>query len=393
MQSRSRLSRGPTGIILRVTAVTLVLLAWRTAAAAEGAPSELARAKYEQASRAYQGRHYGDAVLHLEESLRLHSSPNARLLLGHCYRDLGRLGAAFRTYQTTEREAAERVKTGQHQYDEARKDAIGNMADLESRVPYLTLAVPAGMPVDFTLLLDGLPVPQDLWGIRQPLDPGKHEITARGAKLRNFSQTLELKAGKNVRIDVLPEREASAEVRFYFAEVPKGTQIFVDGKSSAVSAETTSLYLDPGVHNLMVTAPGHRTLRWQRRLENGDLISLRPTLRRATPRAAALFFGGLTVVTLAAAIGLGVQAQLDDAANRPMPGVETAPSLDAFATRDRIRVMAGAATGLGPLAGVFGAATLGLALTADWSSKRVDKPRISALTVSGGGGRITWGAF
>lgn len=367
------------------------------AAAAEAVtsitPSEVAKAKYELATRAYQGRHFGDAVLLLEESLRLHSSPNARLLLGHCYRDLGRVGSAYKTYQATEREAGERLRAGQRQYDEARKDAIGNMADLESRVPYVTLAVPAGMPNDFALLLDGLPVAQELWGSMQPLDPGKHEITASGTKLRRFSQIIELRAGKHLRVEVLPEREASAEVRLFLPDLPKGTVIFVDGKASEANKETTSLYLDPGVHDLMVTAPGHRSVRWQRRLENGDSVSLRPNLRRATPRAAALFFGGLTLATMVTAIALGVQAQLEDAANRPAPGALGEPSREAFETRDRIRAMAAAATGLGPLAGAFGVATLGLALTADWSSRRIERPRVSALPTSGGAGPMTRGAF
>lgn len=396
MKARARYGQGTVTAAFLVTLAALALSP-HTAAAADAAlsnsPSEVAKAKYELAARAYQGHHFGDAVLLLEESLRLHSSPNARLLLGHCHRDLGRLGTAYKTYQATEREAAERVRAGQRQYDEARKDAIGNMADLDPQVPYLTLAVPAGMPVDFTILLDGLPVSSALWGTKQPLDPGKHEISATGTKLRRFSQTIELRAGKQTRVEVLPEREASAEVRLYLPDAPKGTLLLLDGQQSEVKQETTSLYVDPGVHSLMISAPGHRRVRWQRRLENGDFVSLRPSLRRTTPRAAALLLGGLTVATLVAAIGLGAQAQIEDAAHRPAEGAAPEPSREAFATRDRIRAMAAAATGLGPLAGAFGVATLGLALTADWSGQRVSNPRISAPRAGGGVERMTWGEF
>lgn len=397
MQARTRRSTGLHGLALRVAVATWVVFACCAEAGAEGplpgTPSEVARAKYEQAARAYQGRHYGDAVLLLEESLRLHSSPNARLLLGHCQRDLGRLGSAYRTYQATEREAAERVRAGQRQYDEARKDALGNMADLEPRVPYLTLAVPAGLPVDFTVLLDGLPVAPEQWGSKQPLDAGKHEITASGTKLRKLSKTLELRPGKHLRVDVLPEREASAEVRVYLTDAPKGTLLLVDGQPSEVLKDTTFLYLDPGVHQLMVRAPGHRVVRWRRQLENGEQISLRPNLQRATPRVAALVLGGLTLATLVTAIALGAQAQIEDGANRPVVGAVTEPSREAFAARDRIRIMAGVATGFGPLAGALGIATLGLALTADWSSQRLDRPRSAALTTFGGLRLMTWGGL
>lgn len=395
MQARVRLPQRLQGVVLKVAVAAVGFLTWPGKAAADttisASPSEVAKAKYELATRAYQSRRFGDAVLLLEESLRLHSSPNARLLLGHCHRDLGRLGTAFKTYQATEREAAERLRAGQRQYDEARKDAIGNLADLEPRVPYVTLAVPAGMPVDFAALLDGLPVAKDLWGTKQPLDPGKHEITASGTKLRKFSRTIELGPGKHIRVDILPEREASAEVRLYLPSAPNGTLLLVDDQPSAVAKETTFLYLDPGVHHLMIRAPGHRSVRWQRQLENGELVSLRPNLRRATPRAAALAMGGLTLATLATAIALGAQAQIEDAANRPAEGVVTEPSREAFAARDRIRIMAGVATGFAPLSGAFGVATLGLALTADWSSQRGDRPRTAALTTVGGLRLMTWG--
>lgn len=388
MQARARLPHGLQGVVLQVAVATVALLAWRGQAAAEGAlpgsPSEVAKAKYEQAARAYQSRRPGDAVLLLEESLRLHSSPNARLLLGHCHRDLGRVGTAYRTYQATEREAAERLRAGQRQYEEARKDAIGNLADLEPRVPYVTLAVPAGLPVDFAVLLDGLPVAAELWGTKQPLDPGKHEITASGTKLRKFSQTIELRPGKHIRVDVVPEREASAEVRLYLSEAPKGARILVDGQPSEVSKETTFLYLDPGMHDLLLRAPGYRSVRWQRPFENGELVSLRPSLRRATPRAAALVLGGLSLATAITAIALGAQAQIEDAANRPASGMVTEPSREAFAARDRIRIMAGVATGFAPLSGALAVATLGLALTADWSSQRAERPRLSASLTTGG---------
>ena len=156
-----------------------------------------------------------------------------------------------------------------------------------------------------------------------------------------------------------------------------------------MAKETTFLYLDPGLHRLLIRAPGHRPVRWQRRLENGELVSLHPSLRRATPRAAALALGGL-----AGHPGDGHRPRCPGA-ERGMPrtvpaGVATEPSRDAFATRDRIRVMAGVATGFAPLSGALAIATVGLALTADWSSARADRPRTTALTTLGGLRLMTW---
>ena len=360
------------------------------------APSELARVKYDLAARAYQSRRFGDAVLLLEESLRLHRSPNARLLLGHCYRDLGRLGTAYTTYRAAEREAAERLRAGQRQYDEARKSALAEMADLEPRVPNLTVAIPANIPADFSVKLDGLPFAREQWGTVVPLDPGKHELTASGTKLRTLTRAIELRVGQRLRVDLSPEREASAEVRLLLPEAasPKGTVLLVDGQASPLGGEATSLYLDPGAHVITLSAPGRRTFRWQRQLENGELVNLRPSLPRASPRWAALAMGGLTVATLATAIGLGAQAQSEDDANRPLANSVAVQPLDKIAARDHILTLAHAATGLFAVSGALGAATLALALTADWRGEQArPKPRVAAFGIAGGAGLLTWGEF
>ena len=60
-----------------------------TLAASSDAPSEAAKEKYGKALKAYGANRYADALLLLEDVRRLHSSPNALLLLGHCYAKLG----------------------------------------------------------------------------------------------------------------------------------------------------------------------------------------------------------------------------------------------------------------------------------------------------------------
>lgn len=397
MTAPSRQPRG-AGTGPRVAVVISLLLLHPPRAPAEpaaaNAPSELARAKYDLAVKAHQGRRFSEAVLLLEESLRVHSSPNARVLLAQSYRELGRLGSAHKVYQAAAKEAAERVHAGQKQYDEARKFAVLEMAELEPRVPRLTLAVPADVPFDFVLTLDGLPVAKELWGATQLLDPGKHEVTATGTKMRKFTQTLELRVGEQSRVDVSPEHEASAVVRLSLPERsrPKGMTVYVDGQASTANLDQP-LYLEPGPHALLINAPGYRSFQWQRQLDNGDHVQLRPTLRRASPRWATFVTGGLTLATLGSAIGLGVKAQLDDNENRPLASSPDLQPLDKLATRDRIRAMAGASTGLGVLAGVFGAATLACALTADWRRPRPTKPQVAMLATDQGAYLMSWGEF
>ena len=97
-------------------------------------------------------------------------------------------------------------------------------------MPYVTLAVPAGMPVDFAVLLDGLPVAPEQWGTRLPLDPGKHEITASGTKLRKFSQTIELRRASTSASISCPSARPAPRCASASPDAPSGTLLLVDGQ-------------------------------------------------------------------------------------------------------------------------------------------------------------------
>lgn len=242
--------------------------------------------------------------------------------------------------------------------------------------------MPSDLPPDFVLLLDGKPVPAASWGTALPVDPGSHEISATGTRLFPYKTSVVLQIGGRVRVDVNAGRQSSARVIVHLPDRVPLTEVDlrVDDQKQPVSSAATNLFLDPGPHRIEVLAARRRPLRYQRDFVNGDLVELRPSLYRATPRWATFLAGGIAVTSLALAVGLGTKAQLDDEATRshakmPAPLMPMNPMMTVRGEYDglvglqqSIRQMANAATGLAVVAGVAGAATVALALTTDWSS-------------------------
>jgi Tetratricopeptide repeat len=95
------------------------------------------------------------------------------------------------------------------------------MADVDSRVPRLTLSIPndiATMP-GFAVTRDAIPVPRGLWGTAIPLESGKHEIEATAVDRPTWQKEVELRVGDRVTTVVEP-----------IWEKPKPTVIVVPGQ-------------------------------------------------------------------------------------------------------------------------------------------------------------------
>ena len=351
-------------------------------AATADAPSEVAKEKYGKALKAYGASRYADALLLLEDVRRLHSSPNALLLLGHCYAKLGRLASAIEAYREAERSAAEQIAKGKDvsgNLKETRGSALEHMSDLEPRVPYITLVLPSDLPPDFSLLVDGKPVPTEKWGTAQTLDPGGHEVAAMGSRISAFKQSIFAKEGDKQRIELNLQREASAKVVVELPSrvTPSEPTILVDGQNYPIAGVSTTLLLAPGSHSIVVRAANRKTFLYRGGLANGENVLLRPSLHKATPWWATLLTGGLALATAGLATGLGVQAQSRDLraqnattiCNGNNDSARSAFDCDPAvqqAEQQDIRRLALATNILFPISGALAVGTIALSVTADW---------------------------
>lgn len=80
------------------------------------------------------------------------------------------------------------------------------MADLDKRVPRLTIRVPndvATMP-GFALTRSGVPLPAATWGKPVPLDPGEYEIEATAVDRPAWTKSVKLAIQASAEVDVVP---------------------------------------------------------------------------------------------------------------------------------------------------------------------------------------------
>lgn len=107
----------------------------------------------------------------LSRAIALHDVPTLRLARAQARRSLGHLISAGEDFR-----AVIRVPRTPHEpsvFEDARRDARNELANLEPLVPRLTLALEGGAA---TIRVDGSEWPQATIGIARPIDPGEYVV-------------------------------------------------------------------------------------------------------------------------------------------------------------------------------------------------------------------------
>jgi tetratricopeptide (TPR) repeat protein len=112
--------------------------------------------KFDQGRRAYEAGQFEQALLAFQGSYELFASPNTRYCVGRCYRALGKVASAYTAFKLAAREAQDRLAaSGEKRYMATRDAAAHEAADIDAKVPRLTIAVPSGTPAGFVVKLNG----------------------------------------------------------------------------------------------------------------------------------------------------------------------------------------------------------------------------------------------
>ena len=168
-----RLHAGPRTIAL-CALLALGLLPGRASAQISDADKATARALAQQGQDALDKRDFPIAADRFARAAELVHAPTLPLGLARAQVGLGRWIAAAETYNRLLREP---VPGGAPPvFIKALADARKELADLEPRIPSVTIAV-KGSPAA-RVWLDGTPVPGAALGVARPVDPGKHAVRA-----------------------------------------------------------------------------------------------------------------------------------------------------------------------------------------------------------------------
>lgn len=173
----------------------------------------MAQERFARGSTLYTSHDYTHALDEFQASLALYGSPNTRLYVARCLRDLGRLDEAVPEYERASREATDRAATDPR-YVPTRDAAQAEMLAILPRVGRLTLNAP-GLPTGAVIHVSGRQIPREGIGVAMPVMPGSVEVLAEAEGHRAFRRTIEVAAGSeqsvSVELQALPRIEGNTE--------------------------------------------------------------------------------------------------------------------------------------------------------------------------------------
>lgn len=148
-----------------------------------------------------QGR-FAEACPKLAESQRLDPAVGTLLYLGECYEKEGKLASAWAAFKSA---ASAAHNAGQASREQTAKQ---HAAELEPRLPKLTLVVPPGSEVSgLVVQRDDIDVGSVAWGSAVPVDPGKHHISAKAPGKKSWSKDVNVGTQPTITTVTLPRLE------------------------------------------------------------------------------------------------------------------------------------------------------------------------------------------
>lgn len=343
-------------------------------ASAWAAPPGVALRFFEEGNKAFQRGRYEQALRAFQSSLELEPSPNTRFKVAITYAALGKTASAYLQFKRTASEALDRANaTGEKRYLPTRDAALREASALEAQVPHLSVTVPSDVPDGFQLSIDGNAVPRSTWGLAFEVDPGVHKVVATGPRMRRFEKQIALAAGETKRIDIAVVRQATATLRFQFAQRPAGLSLDLDGRPVPPEQFESPHYVDVGEHAITALAPGYLPFAWRARVVDRAEVEIaiafqaQPLTQRAVPPRVVLATGAAALVTLGIGIGFGVKAKL--AADEQLA---LDPLQRSIQVQDAIRtdaIVANVFFGIGGALGITTAVLGGLSI---WKRKPLD---------------------
>ncbi|MDP3279007.1 MAG: hypothetical protein Q8Q09_27690 [Deltaproteobacteria bacterium] len=190
------------------TAHTTVALAQGQSAGSEAA----ALVRFQRGRDLYATHEYAAALLEFRAAHELVPSPNSRLYMARCLRDLNRPSEAFTEYYRAASEASDRAAR-EPRYAPTRDAARQELEAIRARVGYLTLHGPATEVPQLEVRVRNAPVASATFEVPLPTDPGTLTVTASAPGMLAFSQEISVIAGQtaDVRIVLRPDPNARTQ--------------------------------------------------------------------------------------------------------------------------------------------------------------------------------------
>jgi hypothetical protein len=202
------MTRAPVVPTLAAAFFAVALLASASAGAAGVDPDaatpvqrEQAQARFARGRQLFNERKFQEALGEFQGSHDIVASPNARLYMAHCYRELGKLVAAYEEFGRAATEAREHA-LGDPRYVKTAESSAHERDDLAPKLGFVTVTVQNATPAT-TLAIGGDEIKTAAWSEAAPVLPGTTDVVATtpGSAPVHVSVTVAAGEKKNVTLD------------------------------------------------------------------------------------------------------------------------------------------------------------------------------------------------
>lgn len=196
---------------MRVFSAVLLSLALATAAVpalAQQPQEAAAQVRFGKGRDLFMEKKYAEALVEFRAASELFASPNTRLYIARCERELGHPGRAYVEFQRAASDAADRARTDP-KYATTRDTAKQESQALEGK--FGRLVVKGKDAPGLAVTVAGAPLSTAAFGVATPMDPGNVEVSASAKGKLPFKKTIALKAGDTVEVAIELANDPSAE--------------------------------------------------------------------------------------------------------------------------------------------------------------------------------------
>jgi hypothetical protein len=194
-----------------------------------------AQRHFERGVALYDARQLEDAMSAFQASFELAASPNSRLYVARCLRELGRIADAVIVFEEALQLA--RVSAADSpRYRDTERAAREELAQLERRVARVVLRT-GPLPPGSTVTANGRPVPLAAIGLPWPVDPGEVRIEVHASDGRSAQHTVSIAAGREATVDLSGAREPVPASERAPVPVPQVVRASSPSTSAAPSSE------------------------------------------------------------------------------------------------------------------------------------------------------------
>ena len=196
-----------TRLALGVVALASVPLTPIPAFAQSAADKATARNLATAGIKLYQQQKFEEALDKLKRAQELYDAPVHLLYMARCYVKLGKLVEGAESYRRLVR--TELDANSPEVFQTAVSDGEKELAEVEPRVPTLTINVEPSTVAGLQIVLDGEPVSAAVVGVERPVNPGERVVSAEAPGYLKVETSAMVKEGQtqqvSLRLEVDPD--------------------------------------------------------------------------------------------------------------------------------------------------------------------------------------------